>query len=118
MSIARQFFRELRPLFRMLEEPTFSRPPFPYMGGPPAFSRFDPFQEVLTRPAVDVRDQGDKYILDADLPGVPKDNVEIRIGDNGRSVTIEGKIIEEAGAKPSETTACLCPMLSRQSHLY
>ena len=108
MSLTRQFFRELRPLFRMLEEPTFGRPfPPTRRGFPASFTRFDPFeefQEIRTRPAVDVREQGDKYVLDADLPGVPKDNVEIRIGDNGRSVTIEGKITEEGGSRPAETT--------------
>ncbi|KAF8908969.1 HSP20-like chaperone [Gymnopilus junonius] len=118
MSITRQFFRELRPLFRMLEEPTFNRPPFPYVSGLPSFNRLDTFQEALARPAIDVRDQGDKYVLDADLPGVPKDNVEIRIGDNGRSVTIEGKITEEGGTKPSEVTSCTCTTLSQQKCLY
>jgi HSP20 family protein len=46
---------------------------------------------TAVRPAVDVTEEGDKYILDADLPGVKKENVDIRIGDGGRSVTIQGK---------------------------
>jgi HSP20 family protein len=44
---------------------------------------------------VDLREEGDKFIVNADLPGVKKDNVEIRIGDDGRSVTIEGKFVQE-----------------------
>ncbi|PPQ89687.1 hypothetical protein CVT25_013874 [Psilocybe cyanescens] len=93
MSIARQLLREMRPLFRMLDEP-FSRSS-PLHGNLPSLTRMDPFQEVFTRPAIDVSDEGDKYKVDADLPGVPKENVEVRIGDNGRSITIEGKIVEK-----------------------
>jgi hypothetical protein len=53
----------------------------------------DPFfpSPAAIRPAVDVTEEGDKYILEADLPGVKKENVDIRIGDGGRSVTIQGK---------------------------
>ncbi|KAF8237185.1 HSP20-like chaperone [Tricholoma matsutake] len=95
MSIARQFLNEFRPLFRMLEEP-FSRSPA-YLGGYPSRSVFDdpiinsPF---LNRPAVDVTEESDKYVLEADLPGVKKENLEVRIGDAGRSVTIQGKFID------------------------
>lgn len=53
----------------------------------------DPFlpSPAAIRPAVDVTEEGDKYILEADLPGVKKENVDVRIGDGGRSVTIQGK---------------------------
>lgn len=50
---------------------------------------------MFTRPAIDVSDEGENYRVDADLPGVPKENVEVRIGDNGRSITIEGKVVEK-----------------------
>ena len=93
MSIARQLLHEFRPLFRMLEEP-FGRsavaPVYPHR------SLFDdPLFPSTTavRPAVDVTEEGDKYILEADLPGVKKENVDIRIGDGGRSVTIQGKTV-------------------------
>ncbi|KAJ7600595.1 HSP20-like chaperone [Mycena floridula] len=90
MSIARQLFREFQPFFRMLEEP---------LGRSPAFaarsrSLFDdPFftGPTLSRPAVDVTEEGNKYILEADLPGIKKENIEVRIGEGGRAVTIEGK---------------------------
>ncbi|KAF8964229.1 HSP20-like chaperone [Flammula alnicola] len=102
MSLARQFFREMRPLFRMLDDVSLARPPSSYF---PAVARFDPFQEVFSRPAVDIADKGDKYVIDADLPGVPKDNVEIRIGDGGQSITIEGKIVETGGQPSQAATA-------------
>lgn len=66
-------------------------------------NRMDPFQEILGRPAIDVADKGDKYVVDADLPGVPKENVEVRIGDNGRSITIEGKVEQGEGSKAASS---------------
>ncbi|KAF9565661.1 HSP20-like chaperone, partial [Agrocybe pediades] len=96
MSLARQFFREMRPLFRMLDEP-FSRPPVGLAGSLQPFNRLNALDGMFTQPAVDVTDQGDKFIVEADLPGVPKENVEVRIGDNGRSITVEGKVTEKGG---------------------
>jgi len=60
----------------------------------------DPFfpSPAAIRPAVDITEEEDKYILEADLPGVKKENVDIRIGDGGRSVTIQGKTSPSAGA--------------------
>ncbi|KIJ64435.1 hypothetical protein HYDPIDRAFT_111754 [Hydnomerulius pinastri MD-312] len=91
MSIARQLLREFRPLFHMLEEP-FGRAPATY--GMPRHSLFsDPFfnSPSSLRPAVDVTEEGDSYVLEADLPGVKKENVDVTIGDGGRSITIHGK---------------------------
>ena len=94
MSITRRFLNEFRPFFRMLEEP-FSRSPA-YLGYPSRSVFDDPFfnSALLNKPAVDVTEEGDKYILEADLPGVKKEDLEVRIGDAGRSVTIEGKFID------------------------
>ncbi|KAI0354937.1 HSP20-like chaperone, partial [Trametes cingulata] len=106
MSLARHFFRELRPLFRMLEEP-LGRPPA-YMngfGGPSRALFDDPFfnSPALLRPAVDVSEQGDKYIVEAELPGVKKENVNVRIGDGGRTLTIEGKVFSRSSEpQPAE----------------
>ena len=100
MSLARQFFREFRPFFRVLEEP-LGRPPAAYLNSShrpffeDSFFR-DTFQNGL-RPAVDVSEQGNSYIVEAELPGVQKENVQVRIGDGGRSVTIEGKVIDRRG---------------------
>jgi len=58
-------------------------------------NRMDSFQEMLSRPAIDISDNGDKYVVDADLPGVQKENIAVRIGDNGRSITIEGRVVEK-----------------------
>ena len=45
------------------------------------------------RPAVDVAEEGNSYIIEAELPGVRKEDIDVEIGDNGRSVTIQGKIV-------------------------
>ena len=98
MSISRHLLREFRPLFRMLEEP-ISRQGLPasYFGFSNPFGRsslFDTFP-IVERPALDVNEEADKYVLEAEVPGVKKDNIEVRIGDAGRSITIEGKAVEQ-----------------------
>ncbi|KAH9480527.1 Heat shock protein 16 [Psilocybe cubensis] len=60
---------------------------------------------MFTRPAIDVSDEGEKYKVEADLPGVPKENVEVRIGDNGRSITIEGKVVEKEESHANKSSA-------------
>lgn len=99
MSLTRQIFRELGPLFRMLEQP---------FGHSPTFynSRlWNRFQDIEVRPFVDVAEQGNKYTLDAELPGVNKENVEIRVGDGGRSITIEGKVVEKSRNNSPQVSA-------------
>ena len=99
MSLSRQFFREMRPLFRMLEEP-FGRSMHP-LYSLRNFDHLESLQDAMTRPAIDISEQGDKYVLDADLPGVSKENIQIWVGDNGRNVTIEGKVVESSNAPGS-----------------
>lgn len=104
MSLARQFFRDVRPLFRMFEEPM--RTPA-YMGFPQMRSMLDdPFFRYpnALRPAVDISEEGNNYVVEAELPGVKKENVQVRIGDGGRSVTIEGTVVER-GAPQAEAQA-------------
>ncbi|KAJ7044113.1 HSP20-like chaperone [Mycena alexandri] len=97
MSIARQLLHDFRPLFRMLDEPltrpssiAFNRSrsllddPF----GSPFFSR-----DMLRGPAVDVSEAGNTYMIEAELPGLKKEQLEVRVGDGGRSLTIEGKLL-------------------------
>ncbi|THH01575.1 hypothetical protein EW026_g1164 [Hermanssonia centrifuga] len=98
MSLARQFFREFRPFFHMLEEPLGRSPA--YMGFPRNRSLLDdPFfrHPESLRPAVDVTEHGDNYVVEAEVPGVKKENLQVRVGDGGRSVTIEGNVVERRG---------------------
>jgi len=92
MSLTRRFLHDLRPLFRILEEP-FGRSTSYY--GLPTRSFFDdPFFQPSNslRPSIDVTEEGDNYVVEADLPGVKKENVDVRIGDGGHSVSIEGRV--------------------------
>ncbi|KAF5382583.1 hypothetical protein D9615_002785 [Tricholomella constricta] len=104
MSISRQLVRDL---FRMLEEPLVHPGRSSYFGGlnhvANRHSLFDGFN--ITRPAIDVKEEGDKYVVEAEVPGVQKDNIEVRIGDAGRSVTIEGKVVETRRQIQSGETA-------------
>ena len=105
MSLSRNFFREFRPLFRMLEDPFFGRTPVAYAGrGHSVFD--DPFFGLARnglRPAVDVAEEGNSYIIEAELPGVRKEDISVEIGENGRSVTIGGKIVRRRGQQEQPT---------------
>ena len=100
MSILR-LLNEVRPLIQLLEEPLTRSPAF-YLR--PQRMPFEdasrsPFGGLGTlggRPAVDVYEEGDKYIVTADLPGVKKEDVEVSVGEGGRSITIEGRRVEKA----------------------
>lgn len=106
MSIARQLLREVRPFFRMLEEPFGRSAIAPMYQQRSLFDDpFFPSPAAVLRPPVDVTEEGDKYVIEADLPGVKKENVDIRIGDAGRSVTIQGKTSSRQPNGESETTA-------------
>lgn len=106
MSLTRQFFREFRPLFRLLEEPLGRSPAFYPHYRPRGFFD-DPFfhSPNALRPAVDVTEEGKHYIVEAELPGVKKENIEVRIGDGGRSVTIEGEIVDRREPQVAEAKA-------------
>lgn len=110
MSLARQFFREMRPLFRMLEEP-LGRTPAAFGGYGPRSVFDDPFfrAPAMLQPAVDVTEEGNKYVIEAELPGVKKENVNVRIGDGGRSVTIEGKVVSRRGEAPPAEASTATP---------
>lgn len=45
----------------------------------------------LRFPAVDVKDEGDRYTLEADLPGVAKEDVTVLIGDGVLDISAERK---------------------------
>lgn len=98
MSISR-LLNEVRPLFQLLEEPLTRSPAFyarpqRMLLGDPFRSPFGGLGTLGGRPAVDVIEEGDKYVVAADLPGVKKEDVEVRVAEDGRSITIEGRMVE------------------------
>ncbi|KAL1757891.1 HSP20-like chaperone [Schizophyllum commune] len=108
MSLSR-ILNEFRPLVRMLDEPLFRAPGYynPGFRGRSALLDDPFFQSLNTRPAVDVSEDGNKYIVEAEVPGVKKDALEIRVGDGGQSLTIEGRFGSRQGgeAQPAAENA-------------
>lgn len=58
----------------------------------------DPFSWQQHSPALNLSEEEGNYVVEAELPGVKKENVDVRVGDGGRSLTIEGRIIRGAPA--------------------
>ncbi|KAL5524617.1 hypothetical protein ACEPAF_9757 [Sanghuangporus sanghuang] len=112
MSLTRQFLREFRPLFRILEEPFGRSAGYPRRSAGSPFAVFnDPFfnnnfpsVSGMGVPAVDVSEEPNAFVVEAELPGVKKENVDLRIGDSGQSLTIEGRTFIQS-SQPSEAGA-------------
>ncbi len=52
---------------------------------------------------MDLTEHGNEFVVEAELPGVKKENIEIRIGDGGQSLTIEGRsFVRSAAASESQ----------------
>ena len=97
MSLSRSLFNEFRPLFRMLDDPwalyptanhrRSSRSADPFNFGWPSSSF------IQNRPALNLHEDNDgSYVVEAEVPGVKKENLDVRIGDGGRSLTIQGRV--------------------------
>jgi HSP20 family molecular chaperone IbpA len=86
MSLSRAVFNEFRPFFRMMEDPFSTDPVFSNM------NRRDPYNWHSTTPALNLSEENDSYTVEAEVPGVKKENLDIHIGDGGRSLTIEGRV--------------------------
>ncbi|CAE6463328.1 unnamed protein product [Rhizoctonia solani] len=93
MSLSRSFFSDIQPLFRLVEDPQSS-----FYG---SSNRKLPLQE--RQAVVDVSEEEKEYTVRAELPGVQKKDVEVHIGNDGRSLTIEGHV--HRTNKPAEGTA-------------
>lgn len=103
MSIGR-LLHEFRPLFRMLEEPlSRSTPTFYGFPNRPFFA--DPFltSPSTVHPALDLTEEGNDYVVEAELPGVKKENIDITVGDGGRSVTIQGRTVSRRSGDSAES---------------
>ncbi|KAI0004517.1 HSP20-like chaperone [Russula compacta] len=113
MSLTRQLLHEFRPLFRMLEEPFGGR--FSAFGLPTRSVFDDPFFTAprFARPAVDVTEDGGHYMVETELPGVKKEDIEVRIGDGGRSITIEGDIAQRGTHANGDGSAAHTPDASQ-----
>ncbi|CAE6354222.1 unnamed protein product [Rhizoctonia solani] len=80
--MSRSFFNDIHPLFRLVEDPQSS-----YSGSPAPRSNQQQRQAV-----VDLSEEEKEYVVRAELPGVQKKDLDIHIGNDGRSLSIEGHV--------------------------
>jgi HSP20 family molecular chaperone IbpA len=121
-SRSRSLFREVSPLFRLLEhQVNVAHPlrlraqfvpaaacstahmgrrshPWNHEGVTPWINRFrwgwgwDPVHwNAGGHPTIDMVEKADAYVIEADLPGVKKADVSVRVGDEGWSLIVEGR---------------------------
>ncbi|KAG8952868.1 hypothetical protein FRC03_011967 [Tulasnella sp. 419] len=92
--MSNSLYSELRPLFRLLEDPYINPTETQVTRHRGDHHRQDQGQSLtqfLRQPAIDVSEDEHGYIIEAELPGIRKENIDVSVGDNGRSITIEGK---------------------------
>ncbi|KAG8921003.1 hypothetical protein FRC00_009251 [Tulasnella sp. 408] len=107
MSLNRQFYNDFRPLYGNSFEDPFTSAFDPYSLVPrqrsgdrtqsnaaqrySEDSMFSNSGGPATRsPNVHLSDEGDYYHVEAEVPGIRRENLDVSIGDNGRSLTIRG----------------------------
>ena len=75
----------------------------PYVRRNNSLSAFDPFRELdeferalfgnretkMAAFSTDIKDKGDHFVLEADLPGVEKDNIKLDLTDNVLTISAE-----------------------------
>jgi len=59
-----------------------------------------PSLEMAREPLVDLADMGDKFELTAEMPGIPKDKIDIQLSDD--SIEIKAEVEEEKEEKEKE----------------
>lgn len=101
-QLTRALFNEFRPFFDLLDDTSDS--PF-YSSGTGRRQFADPYSWQATRPALNLSTDNDTYIIEAEVPGVKKENLDVRVGDGGRSMTIEGRVVRgDSNAASSSAT--------------
>ena len=111
MALSRSLFNEFRPLFRMLDDPWAL---YPTTNHSRSTRSADPFNFgwpssslIQNQPALNLHEENDgTYVVEAEVPGVKKENLDVRIGDGGRSLTIQGRVFRRgASSETAESTA-------------
>lgn len=118
MSLTRALFNEFRPFFRVLDDP-FMASADPFAIAPRHRHRRSRqprqeddilsqlglgFPEVRT-PRVRVTEEDNSYIVNAEVPGIKKEELDVSIGDGGRSLTIQAESSSGTPPTPAATPA-------------
>jgi len=55
-----------------------------------------------SRPNVELHEEHDSYVVEAEVPGYKKEDIQVHVGDNGRSITISGTVTkgQQSRAEP------------------
>ncbi|KAG8705457.1 hypothetical protein FRC08_001666 [Ceratobasidium sp. 394] len=91
MSLTRSFLNDFDPIFRLVQDT-----PNSYYGSPAQRSN-----QHQRQAHVEVSEEPKEYIVRAELPGVQKENLDVHVGNDGRSVTIEGHVHRTNKTAPS-----------------
>ncbi|GAA93861.1 uncharacterized protein L969DRAFT_42819 [Mixia osmundae IAM 14324] len=111
MSLSR-VFPELRTALRMLEDPFFTRSSvLPSLFEGP-LSRG--LQHKMIQPAVDVHEQKDGYMIEVEIPGAKKEDLEVSFGENGQVLSLSGKV-ERSYATKSHGSSEQTEAVSKES---
>ena len=92
------FFRPLHEMDRMFEDLDKT---FKQFFGEPLMRRKKGIKESMFRsPALDIKDEGDRYEVNAEMPGINKDDIEVEVRDD--KLTISGETKEEIEEKDED----------------
>lgn len=92
------FFRPLQEMDRMFEDLDKT---FKQFFGEPLMRRRKGFKRPAFRsPAMNIKDEGDRYEINAEMPGIDKDDIEVEIRDD--RVKISGETKEEKEEKEED----------------
>ncbi|CAE6535937.1 unnamed protein product [Rhizoctonia solani] len=92
MSLTGSFFGDFEPLFRLVEDPR-------------AYNHSRQGANHNQRQAVTELSEKEKgFVVRAELPGVQKEDLDIHVGNDGRSLTIEGRVHRTNKSQANEPT--------------
>ncbi|PVF97188.1 HSP20-like chaperone [Serendipita vermifera] len=98
MSLSRSLYNEFQPYFRLFEDPFMYQP----SSNVSRRSVGEPFGWHQSSPSLNLHEEEDgSYIVEAEVPGVKKENLDVRVGDGGRSITIGGHVVRRGQQQPS-----------------
>jgi len=109
MSITRALLNEFRPFFNVDDPFLTAVDPFSVVTSPSRYNTNDGalssgYGEFRT-PRVEVNEEDNKYVVRAEIPGVRKEDLDVNIGDGGRSLKIQGGSVVSSMRQGGETRA-------------